>query len=67
VNIPLSQLESNLENLDKDKKYIIHCAGGYRSVIASSILKRSSIKDIVDIRGGFDAFAEKKIKINHSH
>ncbi|MFV2014248.1 MAG: rhodanese-like domain-containing protein [Candidatus Heimdallarchaeota archaeon] len=67
LNIPLSQLESNLDKLQKGKKYVVHCAGGYRSVIASSILKRSNFKDVVDIRGGFNAFAEKSIEINHIH
>lgn len=65
LNIPLSQLESNLSKLDKSKKFIVHCAGGYRSVIASSILKQHNFTKVVDIRGGFDAFTEKSIKINH--
>lgn len=67
LNIPLSRLQSNIDKLDRGKKYIVHCAGGYRSVIASSILKRNNFKDVVDIRGGFDSFAENSIEINHFH
>ncbi|MCE7737246.1 MAG: MBL fold metallo-hydrolase [Candidatus Heimdallarchaeota archaeon] len=67
LNIPLSQLQYNIDKLEKGKKYIVHCAGGYRSVIASSILKQNNFKDVIDIRGGFDSFAEKSIEINHSH
>ncbi|OLS27186.1 MAG: putative polyketide biosynthesis zinc-dependent hydrolase PksB [Candidatus Heimdallarchaeota archaeon LC_2] len=67
INIPLSLLESNLDKLDKNKKYVVHCAGGYRSVIASSILKRNGYEDVIDIRGGYDAILEKSIKIPHIH
>jgi rhodanese-related sulfurtransferase len=37
------------------KPYHIHCAGGYRSVIAASILKARGFHDVVDIAGGFGA------------
>ncbi len=67
VNIPLSLLESNLNKLDIDKKYVVHCAGGYRSVIASSILKRNGFEDVIDIRGGYNDIIEKSIEIPHIH
>ena len=47
-----------------DKNYFIHCAGGYRSVIAASILKSSGIYNIIDVAGGFSAI--KKTNINLS-
>lgn len=67
VNIPLSLLEPNLDKLDNNKKYVVHCAGGYRSVIASSILKRNGFEDVIDIRGGYNEIIEKSIEIPHIH
>jgi glyoxylase-like metal-dependent hydrolase (beta-lactamase superfamily II)/rhodanese-related sulfurtransferase len=46
------------DTLDKNKNYYIHCAGGYRSMIASSILKAKGYKNIIDIAGGFGAIAK---------
>jgi len=47
---------------DDDTKYV-HCAGGYRSVIAASILKSRGIHDIVDIKGGYGAIKNTDIKV----
>ena len=46
------------DTLDKNKKYYIHCAGGYRSMIAASILKAKGYKNLVDVAGGFGAIAK---------
>ncbi len=53
INISLIDLENRLEELDKEQKYLVHCAGGYRSMIASSILVNNGFKNIVNIHGGF--------------
>ncbi len=58
VNFPLDFIYKNLHQLDAGKKYYVHCAGGYRSVIACSIMKSEGIKDVVNIRGGFNALKE---------
>lgn len=52
--IPLSKLEKALENLNKDHKYLIHCAGGYRSMMASSIMKKHGFKNIKNVHGGIN-------------
>jgi len=57
VNIPLHQFSQHLSAFPKDKPFIIHCAGGYRSVIAASILKQRGWDDFVDVIGGFKAIA----------
>lgn len=51
----LDFINENMNHIDRDKTYHIHCAGGYRSVIAASILKARGFKDLVDIAGGFGA------------
>ncbi|MEO8761038.1 MAG: MBL fold metallo-hydrolase [Bacteroidia bacterium] len=49
------------DTLDKNKNYYIHCAGGYRSMIAASILKAKGYKNLVDIAGGFGAISKTNI------
>ena len=55
VNIRLQELSENLSNLDPEKKYLVFCAGGYRSMIASSILKSNAFKSVYNIYGGFNS------------
>lgn len=51
---PVDYIFENLDSLDKDKTYYLHCAGGYRSMSAISILKTKGYKNLVNINGGFD-------------
>lgn len=57
-SIPLDFMNDYMNDLDRQKKYFIHCAGGYRSMIAASILKSRGFENIVDIKGGFKAIKE---------
>jgi len=52
-NVPLDFINENLEEIDKDTTYYVHCAGGYRSVIAASILKARGYDNLIDIKDGF--------------
>src|SRR5215467_1249622 len=54
--IPLGKLESRLAELDREKLMVVHCKGGYRSSIATSILRRAGFRDIANLIGGFDAW-----------
>ena len=54
INISLVELENKMDELEKEGKYVIHCAGGYRSMTASSILKNSGFHNILNVHGGFD-------------
>ncbi|NNE30828.1 MAG: MBL fold metallo-hydrolase [Winogradskyella sp.] len=51
----LDLINENMSDVNKDKTYYIHCAGGYRSVIAASILKARGFNNLIDIAGGFGA------------
>ncbi len=53
VSVPLSFLNDHLAAFPTETPFYIHCAGGYRSVIAASILKSRGIHNLVDIAGGF--------------
>lgn len=50
---PLDFILGNLSKLDKNQPHFIHCAGGYRSMIASSILRKAGYNDLIDVQGGF--------------
>ena len=56
ARIPLGQLESRVNELDRDKLLIVHCKGGYRSSIATSLLRRAGFRNIANLAGGFDAW-----------
>jgi len=58
---PLDFINDWTNTLDKTKKYHIHCAGGYRSVIAASILKARGYKNLIDVAGGFAAIQKTKL------
>ena len=57
VNMPLDYINENMQQLNDETTYHIHCAGGYRSMIACSILKARGYHDVVDVQGGFKAIA----------
>lgn len=57
-NKPLDQINSWFAELDKEKPFYLHCAGGYRSMIAASILKSRGVHNFKEIEGGFKAIAE---------
>ena len=56
VRVPLGQLQDRTGELDRDKLVVVHCKGGYRSSIATSILRRAGFRDIANLTGGFDAW-----------
>ena len=67
INMPLNDMmdPGNLANLDEELNFYVHCAGGYRSVIASSLLKRQGIHNFRNVVGGFDAIKlQPKIEID---
>lgn len=62
LNFPLDLINQNMSQLDRNKKYFLHCAGGYRSVIATSILKSRGFQHIVNIRGGYKALTQTNLR-----
>ena len=58
----LDFINENMNAISRDKTYHIHCAGGYRSVIAASILKARGFHNLVDIAGGFGAIKKTDLK-----
>ena len=62
INVPLNEINQHLSTFPKDRPFVIHCKGGYRSMIASSILKQRGWSGFQDVRGGFDEIKESSIK-----
>ncbi len=61
-NTPLDVINEHLASFPDKKTFYVHCAGGYRSVIAASILKSRGIHNLVDVAGGFSAIKLAGIK-----
>jgi len=57
-NKPLDQINLWFAEMDNSKPFYMHCAGGYRSMIAASILKSRGVHNFKEIEGGFKAIAE---------
>ena len=66
LTIPLDELidPASMANFDDNQNIYIHCAGGYRSVIASSLIKRQGIHNIRNVVGGFKAISELSDKFD---
>jgi len=62
-NTPLDFLNDYLAEFP-DSPFFIHCAGGYRSMIASSILKSRGIHNLIDVKGGFKAIREAGVFVS---
>jgi hydroxyacylglutathione hydrolase len=53
---PLPKLTTMLEGLDRDRPIAVHCKSGYRSSIASSLIKREGFPHVMNTIGGIDAW-----------
>jgi glyoxylase-like metal-dependent hydrolase (beta-lactamase superfamily II)/rhodanese-related sulfurtransferase len=59
---PLDFINEHLSEFPKEEKFYMHCAGGYRSMIAASILKARGYHNVIDVKGGFAAIKKTGIK-----
>jgi len=59
---PLDFLNNHIAEFPKKENFYIHCAGGYRSVIAASILKARGFHNVVDVAGGYGAIKKTEIE-----
>jgi rhodanese-related sulfurtransferase len=58
---PLDRFKSALPQLDHDSTIAVHCKGGYRSLIAASLLQRAGHRNIMNVIGGFDAWEQAQL------
>jgi rhodanese-related sulfurtransferase len=57
-NAPLDYINDSMAQINKDKTYYVHCAGGYRSMVFNSILRARGFDNLIDVKGGFDAIKD---------
>ncbi|MCF2506964.1 MBL fold metallo-hydrolase [Dyadobacter sp. CY107] len=62
-NLPLDYINDLMAEFPKNKTLYVHCAGGYRSMIAASILKSRGIDEVVNIEGGFGAVEKTNVPV----
>ena len=55
-SIPLNHLEERIGEVPRDTDVVVHCAGGYRSSIATSILQKHGYTNVLDMVGGYKAW-----------
>jgi len=60
-NAPLDTINESMAQIDKSKTYYVHCAGGYRSMIFTSILKARGFDNLIDVNGGFKAIKDSNL------
>jgi hydroxyacylglutathione hydrolase len=60
VTIPVGQLPSRLGELDPTAPTVVYCAGGYRSSVAASLLRRNGFEDVSDLLGGYGAWIDAR-------
>lgn len=60
-NVPLASLSEQMAEFPKDEPFYVHCAGGYRSMIAASILKARGYDQVREVAGGFGAITKTNI------
>jgi len=65
INIPLNQIKERISEIPKDKELVVHCASGYRSSIALSLLEKSKFSDVADLVGGISAWEAAKLQTVH--
>jgi len=63
VNLPLSRLADHLAEIPRDRRILVHCAGGYRSSIAASLLLRAGITNLVEMSGGLAAWDTAQLPV----
>ncbi len=63
VNVPLNHLQERIAEIPRDRRIAVHCAGGYRSSIAASILHQHGITNLIEMAGGLAAWDAAKLPV----
>ncbi|MDG1534436.1 MAG: MBL fold metallo-hydrolase [Schleiferiaceae bacterium] len=64
IHVELDSINDHMASVPQEETFYIHCAGGYRSVIAASILKARGYHNMVDVAGGFKAIKEAGLNVS---
>jgi len=58
---PLDHFNAALPDLDREAPLAVHCKSGYRSMIACSLLERAGYRNLINVKGGFDAWQQSQL------
>ncbi|MEG1200043.1 MAG: rhodanese-like domain-containing protein, partial [Algoriella sp.] len=58
ITAPLDFINESMKLIDPEETYLVHCAGGYRSMIFTSILRARGFENLIDVAGGFGKIKE---------
>jgi len=61
IHLPLAQLRGRLDEIPAGKPIVVHCAGGWRSSVAASLLRAEGFENVSDLTGGYNAWAEAHV------
>ena len=60
---PLDRFKAALPEIERSQPVAVHCKGGYRSVIACSLLQRAGYNNVINVLGGFDAWQQAQLPV----
>jgi len=63
LSVPLNHLVENMKTLPNDRPLLVYCAGGYRSSIAASLLRRGGFDSVCELAGGIAAWEAAKLSV----
>jgi rhodanese-related sulfurtransferase len=63
MNVPLNHLRERIAEIPRDRRIAVHCAGGYRSSIAASILHQYGMTNLIEMAGGLAAWESAKLPV----
>lgn len=63
INIPLGHLQERIGEVPRNRRIAVHCAGGYRSSIAVSILNQYGITNLIELAGGITAWEAARLPV----
>ncbi len=66
VNVPLNHLQERIAEIPRDRRIAVHCAGGYRSSIAASILHQYGITRLMEMAGGLAAWEASQFAVTNN-
>lgn len=58
IHVPLAQMRTRLAEIPMDRPIVVHCAGGWRSSVAASLLRAQGVENVADLAGGYNAWAD---------
>lgn len=63
MSFPLNKLRQQIQEIPRDRRLILHCLGGYRSMIAASILEENGFTGLTDLVGGINAWTDASLPV----